>query len=189
MEMLGTIALKEWGIACDALSSGEQMILPKNGGIADFEGLFRDTKSRFLMMPTQFHADSSKLSAMGQRFHSEKKNVQESQNSIRLSLWGKVTETLAIESEDTLPRLVEHQVLSLESLRTRFRYRNPGIYVLIVRMFHVKQFQSVEMTPEMEGCKSWVPLPEPVELDEELPVISQTEFDLRSREVKNLLGT
>jgi hypothetical protein len=55
------LALKEWAPLCEALGTGDQMIVVRKGGIR--EKAFRPAASKFLLFPTGFHTDAELLRA------------------------------------------------------------------------------------------------------------------------------
>jgi hypothetical protein len=54
-------ALKEWAPTCAAISTGEQTILLRKGGIK--EPTFKPIARDFLLFPTSFHTDAEVCSA------------------------------------------------------------------------------------------------------------------------------
>src|SRR5882757_8221007 len=56
-----SIAFKEWTLICDALGLGQQSIILRKGGIAEGRDGFRFKHDDFLLFPTLFHEQVSKL--------------------------------------------------------------------------------------------------------------------------------
>ena len=67
-----------------------------------------------------------------------------------------------IHSETELLALTPFHIWTLETLRKRFTYRQPGLWVLGVRVFRQDQPWMLTPTPQQLGCKSWVLLDSPV---------------------------
>ena len=49
-------------------------------------------------------------------------------------------------------------VWSEETVRQRFHYRTPGLYVLTARVFRVRTPVEIPEDPAYAGCKTWVEL-------------------------------
>jgi len=182
------LALKEWSVACEALRQGRQIVLPRKGGIAEPEGEFEVRREHFLLMPTQFHIDQSKLSPLGLELWESAKQIIPPQGTAVFSMWAEVVESIYLESEEPLARLAEHQVLSEESLRMRFQYRDPGIHLIFVRAYLIEPVVSMDQSSYMEGCKSWVDLPKGTSISRQCPSISDFQFDQMRLAVKNAIG-
>src|SRR5258708_27603686 len=56
-----SFAFKEWGLVCDALGAGTQSIILRKGGIAEGRAGFRWQQQEFLLLPTLFHEQGTKL--------------------------------------------------------------------------------------------------------------------------------
>jgi hypothetical protein len=57
-----------------------------------------------------------------------------------------------------LPVLEEYHVLTAETIRQRFHYRSPGLWVLVARIWRREPAFTIMATPEQAGCKTWVTL-------------------------------
>src|SRR5262249_24371557 len=73
-----------------------------------------------------------------------------------------------------------------ETVRARFAYRSPGLFVLPVRVY---QAVAVELpdTPYYAGCKSWVELEQELPTTGSIPVLDDAEFDDVRRSLQRLL--
>ena len=52
-----------------------------------------------------------------------------------------------------------------DTVRQRFHYRTPGLYVLPVTVFRLPHPVDVVERPEYAGCKTWVELDTPIPTD------------------------
>ena len=62
------------------------------------------------------------------------------------------------------------------SLRQRFNYRTPGLFVLAVRVFQLAAPEVRPERPEYAGCKTWVELDTGISVDNAVPVLSDADF-------------
>ncbi len=75
-----------------------------------------------------------------------------------------------------------------ETVRQRFHYRTPGLYVLVVRTYRLPQPVGTAERPEYAGCKSWVELDTPVPTDGAEPVMGEGAFAEYVRWVERILS-
>jgi hypothetical protein len=64
-----------------------------------------------------------------------------------------------------------------ETVRQRYEYRHPGLYVLPARVYQLPQTFELIETPAYAGCKSWVQLEQNLPTDGATPVLDETQFD------------
>ena len=88
-----------------------------------------------------------------------------------------------VQSEADLPSLKPFHHWTIETLRVRFRYRQPGLWVLGVRVYRQEQPWLLTPTAEQLGCKSWVLLDSPVSTALLRPVLDD---EARSQQIGRL---
>ena len=71
----------------------------------------------------------------------------------------------------TLALLEPFHVWKPETIRKRFEYRRPGLWVLGVRVYRREEPWTIDPTPEQLGCKSWVTLETPLSTEGLRPVL------------------
>jgi hypothetical protein len=158
-----SVAFKEWAAVCRALAAGRQSVILRKGGIAEVGGEFRPEHARFLLYPTHFHEQQRlgikpELLPLLDAAEAERPPA----GVVRISHWAKVTAVrFADKLEDVLALDARH-ILSEETVRQRFAYRRPGLYVLDVTVRLLPTPVEIIETPEYAGCKTWVQLAEPV---------------------------
>ena len=67
-----------------------------------------------------------------------------------------------VDRPDLLNALEPLHVWTPETVLKRFQYRQPGLWVLGVRVYRRAQARSIRVTPEQTGCKTWVALESPI---------------------------
>ena len=94
-----------------------------------------------------------------------------------------------IHSETELLALTPFHIWTLETLRIRFTYRQPGLWVLGVRVFRRDQPWTLTPTAEQLGCKSWVFLESPLSTALLEPALDHEAWTEQIGRVRNALGT
>ena len=65
---------------------------------------------------------------------------------------------------DEVLKLADEHIWREATVRQRFDYRTPGLYVFRVNVFRVEPIDIAE-EPEYAGCKTWVPLKVELSID------------------------
>ena len=81
-----------------------------------------------------------------------------------------------MSDEDSVRALDAVHVLSDETVRQRFFYRQPGLWGLVVRVFKAPQTFELAETPDIAGCRSWVELPQLLSTEGITPVVGDEAF-------------
>ena len=76
---------------------------------------------------------------------------------VRLSHFVEVTDVQFCKDLDEVLKLDAEHIWSEATVRQRFAYRTPGLYVFRVNVFQMEPVIIAE-EPEYAGCKTWVPL-------------------------------
>lgn len=158
-----SVAFKEWAAVCRALAAGRQSLILRKGGIAEVGGEFRPEHARFLLYPTHFH-EQQRLGIKPEFLPLLDAAVAERPPSgvVRISHWAEVMGVRFADKLDDVLALDARHILSEETVRQRFAYRRPGLYVLDVTVHPLPTAVEIVETPEYAGCKTWVELREPV---------------------------
>jgi len=177
------VAFKEWAVVCAALAAGRQSIILRKGGIHEGREGFRVQHSTFWLYPTNFHQQSQHLSDDAGDFLTAAARQQPPPGEFHLSQLAIVEQVIRLEHEEVVQSLRGLHIWSDATVRERFQYRQPGLFLLLVRIFAHDTPHVVQETPEMAGCKSWVDLSHPMPTTELKPVLSETEFTARKSAV------
>jgi hypothetical protein len=180
------IALKEWAGVCDALMTGRQAIILRKGGILEDPGGFAPEHSFFWLYPTHVHqaeqglrVDHGAVAASG--------SPPDATDRVMIQALAAVELVHFVGSEETLPWLTPFHVLTEETVRKRFHYRKPGLWVLGVRVFRRQEPWPLDPTPEQLGCKSWVVLDTPLATQGLKPVIDAADWAQRLDRLRSLV--
>jgi hypothetical protein len=170
------VAFKEWAGVCDALIAGRQCIVVRKGGISESAGpgLFVPEHSEFWLFPTWVHQADQGLSCSDgevpviHRFASDK--------SISICALVRVDLIGLVEKEDTLASLDEFHIFTADTIKKRFHYRRPGLWILGARVWRREPGFALVPTLEQAGCKTWVELEQPLSTDGLAAVLDDAEW-------------
>ncbi len=164
-------ALKEWAGVCDRLSSGEQVLLIRKGGIRERKDGFQVEHPEFFLFPTRFHDEGAEPPAR-----------------VELRLYARVAADVEVRELDRLRRLDAMHAIPWPDVERRFRYgKEPGVHVLAVRAFRLRAPAVVENARAFDGCISWVDLERELPVEPEAPAIPGGEFDRRLEALRKAL--
>jgi hypothetical protein len=180
------IALKEWASVCRALEAGRQMLLLRKGGIYEAAGEFEVENPQFLLFPTYLHQN---LKMLKPEAHAGFEPHTAEPRHVKLSAAAVVTDVIRLQSRAQMEALEGEHVWTAPLIDMRFNYRpdNP-LYLLLVRAYRLREPVTIENTPAYAGCKSWVPLEEPVETRGAAPVLDDGVFEARRSGILERLG-
>jgi hypothetical protein len=171
------MALKEWATVCRAFETGRQIVLLRKGGIYESGGEFELDHREFLLFPTYLHQN---LKMLKPEAHAGFEARTAEPERVHLSAAGVVTDILRVETRAQIDAIDAEHVWTAPLIDMRFNYKpqNP-LYLLLVRAYRLREPVSVENTPAYAGCKSWVPLEEPVASGGAAPALDDVKYELR----------
>lgn len=176
------VAFKEWAGVCAALASGQQSLILRKGGVAEVGGEFRPDHPAFWLYPTAVHQ-----AEQGLRTPREVPPIDPHVATI---------DTLAVvEWAGRVARLDQLDPLAAwhdwtgSTIRGRFMYRQPGLWALVVRIYHRATPWAFAVTPEQLGCKTWVPLHPAIATAGVAAVLDEAEAARRRAAIRHALET
>lgn len=164
------VAFKEWYGICEALETGRQTFLIRKGGISEGPGGFRPEHPDFWLFPTYVHQAQQGLKESAAR------GEDPDESSVTLKSLARVTLVERVDDPRVLDRLDDLHQWTAETIEARFRYKTPGVWVLGVRVYTLRQPHVLPQTPEYAGCKSWVPLGQTLPTEGLTPVADDETF-------------
>jgi hypothetical protein len=168
-------AFKEWAVVCRALAEGRQAMILRKGGIAEEGGLFRPDHARFWLFPTYLHMKPDGLKPDAAAWLSEVERDRPRADVVRLTHFVEVPGAFRADRLEQVLDLNSLYVWSESTVRARFAYREPGLYVLPARVYASSVAMLMPNRPEYDGCKTWVDLGDPVTASG-VPVLSDRAF-------------
>jgi hypothetical protein len=181
-----SIAFKEWAGVCDALARGRQSIILRKGGIREEPGpgAFVPEHDEFWLYPTAVHQARQGLRDPGA---ARSPRSLPSGSDVPIDLLARIDLIGRVRDEDLLPALEEFHVLTPETVRGRFHYRTPGLWVLATRIWRRQPPFEIRSTPEHAGCKTWVMLDEPLPTSDLTPALDDAEWSSRLARLRAIL--
>jgi hypothetical protein len=183
MEAANRFAFKEWAAVCRAVAAGRQAVLVRKGGIHERRGRFAVEHDEFWLFATRFHQSDEELSPDGRSFLAEARREQPGDGFVSLPAYAVVTDVVRVGREEQIPLLRPYHVYDDRVLGERFRYKEPGLMVLVVRAFTPGEPVVIPDSPHFGGCRSWVELPGEVSTVGLRAVVSDEAFERARGEI------
>lgn len=181
---MATVAFKEWAVICRALADGRQSVILRKGGISETGGEFRPEHERFLLLPTHFHEQHrTGIKPELLPLLDAAENDRPAAGTLRFTHVADVTAVRKVTDLDRALALDGLHGWTPDTVRQRFHYRTPGLFVLTVRVSVLPTPVEVPDRHEYAGCKTWVELTDAVPTDGTRPVLSDNAFATYSRAV------
>ncbi len=193
LQTLTTYALKEWAVAIKALDEGKQVLLLRKGGIREKE--FKIEHEEFLLYPTFEH---QKAELLKPEYHQDLLETlapwggqppQKAPSSVTFTHLAQVREVIEITGPEKLTALSRHHIWTdnYAEQRLHWRPRKP-LEIVLVLAHRLEHPVVAPVHPHYYGCKSWVDLDDGIPLGAMAPVISESEFEARARQIREALN-
>jgi hypothetical protein len=175
-------AFKEWAVICRALAEGRQALILRKGGIAEVGDGFRPEHRRFWLLPTYTHQQRAGIQPGARPLLDQAEAERPAPGTIRLSHFAELLGIYRVH--DLVPALLlaHLHIWSEDTVRQRFAYREPGLYVLPVCVYRAAEPFTLPDDPAYAGCRSWVQLAQDLPTAGAVPV-------LEDRVIHDLLGS
>ena len=173
-------AFKEWAVACEAMQTGEQILLIRKGGIREDGGAFTIADNEFFLMPTYEHQNADLLQPEWVTRLQHIHTLTHDADKISLTAYAVIDTILQARDDAQVKAVSDYHIWNPTYVKQRFDF-NPydPLYLLILRIYNLPVPQILPMQPAYVGCKSWVTLDRPITLQGATPALSDTEFDSR----------
>jgi hypothetical protein len=182
-------AFKEWAIVTDALGHGEQILILRNGGIAEGPGGFHVEQPRFLLFSTLYHQQRESVLPAAQARYDEIAPHLPPPEILRLEYSAEVVAWRKLDSLAAIERLRGQHIWREEVLAQRFDWgRQQSIFALAVRVARLPRPIELPMLPSYGGCKSWIELATDVPTDAAQPVLTEAAFQARLHQFETALA-
>jgi hypothetical protein len=182
-----SVAFKEWAGVCDALAEGVQSIILRKGGIREGAGpgVFEPEHERFWLYPTAVHQAQQGLRtiAAGPRAHRALAD-----GIVAIGALARVERIGYVGEASRLPALEAFHVLNEETVRKRFEYRKPGLWILAARIWRREKAYAIIETPDYAGCKTWVMLETALATSDLVPAVPDGIWAERLLRLDAILG-
>lgn len=174
---MGAVAFKEWAVVCRALADGRQSLILRKGGIAETGGEFRPEHHRFLLLPTYFHEQHrTGIKPEYLPLLDGAEADRPPAGTLRFTHFAEVVAVRKLTDLAMALALDPAHGWTEDTVRQRFYYRTPGLFVMTVRVFALPALVDVPDRAEYAGCKTWVELTDDVPTAGATPVMTDAEF-------------
>ncbi|HLC40858.1 MAG TPA: DUF1802 family protein [Methylomirabilota bacterium] len=181
------IALKEWAVLVRELEEGRRIVLIRKGGILEQKQGFSVEHREFFLFPTYVHQNERELvPELWQRLREVVKNAPPP-GELRLTAYARVEESVYVTALEPFKALEGMHALSWSTVESRFRYRRPGLHVLVLRVYQLPKPIVLPLTPGYDGCVSWVDLDDEVPTTGAVPALDDREFSRRVAQLREIL--
>jgi hypothetical protein len=181
-------AFKEWAVICRALGEGRQAIILRKGGIAEVGRQFAVKHAHFWLFPTYVHQQQAGIKPAAVPLLEQVEADRPPPEVVRLEYFAEVGGAYRVR-DLLLALLLDHLHLwSEETVRSRFAYSRPGIFVLPVRVYKAARAVELPLTADYEGCRSWVELARELPTQGAKPVLSDQDYREVQRSLDLLLN-
>jgi hypothetical protein len=173
-------AFKEWAISCQAMQSGEQILLIRKGGIREKGGAFTIADKAFFLMPTYEHQNAELLRPEWMlRLHAIQAEAHDP-DAVTISAYAEVDTILQARDEAQVNAAGAYHIWNPTYTKQRFDF-NPydPLYLLVLRVYNLARPETLPMQAAYVGCKSWVTLERPLSLHGAMPALPDDVWEQR----------
>ncbi len=187
--MEGTIALREWAVAVEALASGRQVIVLRKGGIAEETKEFMVESPSFYLFPSYEH---QKPHLMKEESREAVVRTQEEASAhpdtVKIAYYAEVEHDLEVTDEETLGRLDKLHVWTQDYAAERLKWKKTKpLHVLVLRVYVLEEPVWLPVDDSYGGCKSWLRIPS-IHTSAMRPVLSDDKFAAKAEEALRRVG-
>lgn len=181
-------ALKEWNVAVNALSEGKTIVLLRKGGIREVGAKFQVTYDRVLLYPTFEHQQPNLLKS---EYATDVIPVESGWHPelITIESWADITDVFSVTDHTRLASLFPYHVWNDAFVRDRLQWKpNQPLYLLLLRTYKLDKVYEISYNSLYAGCRSWIDLMEPINIEKSTPVLSDLEYEEISQELIGLVA-
>jgi hypothetical protein len=178
-------AFKEWTLVCDALGRGAQSLIIRKGGIAEGREGFRFKHCEFLLFPTLFHEQATKLRVpAGTMLPAVRPDGTHEIRLLARAEWARDVTDWA-----TVRALESFHIWAEPEIEKRFcQDDQPGVSVAFVRVFALSEPHVFPDLSKYGGCRSWIEVPDLPSSTALAPVIDDRAHRDRESAIQKILG-
>jgi hypothetical protein len=166
--------------------TGRQTLILRKGGILEGPGGFAPEHPSFWLYPTHVHQAEQGL-RLERGGEAPTGSTPVATDRVMIQAFAVVELIHFVAAEAMLPSLEAFHILTEETVRKRFHYRKPGLWVMGVRIFRREEPWPLDPTPEKLGCKTWVVLDTPIATQGLEPVIDAHHWTQRLDRLRSKL--
>ncbi len=183
------MALKEWAVVVEALGAGAQILLLRKGGIKDPGGVFRVQHREFLLYPTWEHQEEALIRPEFRERYKAALHPPADSSRVTFRFYAGVGYEVPVKKASQLEGLEKHHIWQPEFFEKRLSYRpEEPMLALVLRVYRLPKPVHVPVEPAYAGCRSWVPLAQPVPVEGGEPLPDNRKFRDAIEEISSRLS-
>ena len=181
------IAFKEWAVAVDALTNGNQIMLVRKGGISEDSKHFTVIHDKFLLYPTYEHQAKELVKPNYQNQLEKYQNATTIQDPVIFNAWAEVVEVIELTDKNKLDSLSPFHIWTDDYAESRLRWKPSfPLSIMLLKVHSLATPVTIPYQDAFGGCKSWVELDNSLELEQN-PVLSPSELTSIIDSIKTIL--
>ena len=176
-------------MVAEALGTGRQLLLLRKGGIRDPGGAFRVEHREFLLYPTWEHQEESLIRPeFREQFKAAARPPADS-SKITFRFYAGVAYEVPVKEASRLTGLERYHIWEPGFFEKRLSYRpEEPMLALVLRAYRLPKPLHVSVEPAYAGCRSWVPLAQPVPVEGGEPILDNRKFRTALEEISSRIG-
>ena len=183
------VALKEWATVLAAMARGDQILLVRKGGLIEPGSGCELVSTAFVFYPTFEHQAVTYLRDPYQASFDQALRARAPEGQVRIDLGGVAVSCMQSRDPGIIERLASFHIYNQSFVSQRLRWQPEQPLALVaIRAFRLMTPQLLPVSPRYAGCKSWVDLEAPLPLGDVRPVVDDTAFQQRMRDLTALLS-
>ncbi|MCT7951434.1 DUF1802 family protein [Ancylothrix sp. C2] len=188
MDLMLSLALKEWAVAVEALEAGETILLLRKGGIREGKGGFKVEQNRVLLYPTFEHQKPDllkseyckKVVSVESGWHPE---------TVRIGSFAEITDAFLVAHEPAIKALLPYHIWNEQFITERLKWKpSEPVSVLLLRVYKLAETRIIPYRQEYGGCKSWMDIKELVSLENSVAILSDGEYNKQANAIRQTIA-
>lgn len=182
------VGFKEWALVCDLLTSGQQSLILRKGGIHEGRGGFEWKHRGFFLFPTWFHTQAEKLRG---DFAATAFPPEEERTSVDIDGYAELAAVWKVTDWARVEAIAHLHAWNEEVVRERFVYDDENcLHIALVRAWHLPRRWTFPYSKSYGGCRSWVNLPEEglALLEQAVPAVAEEAWQATATRLREALG-
>jgi hypothetical protein len=181
-------AFKEWSVAVETLARGETLLLLRKGGIRESGGHFSVAHDQVLLYPTYEHqtpdllkpAYRDQVQPVASGWHPEQVTIQ---------AWAHITHIFQVTQGNAIAALLPYHIWNERFVIDRLKWKaQQPLYVLLLRVYRLPQAVQIPYQEGYGGCRSWIDLAEPIDLEGSTPALADVVYDAAVEHLKGAIA-
>lgn len=182
------VGFKEWALVCDLLTSGQQSLILRKGGIHEGRGGFEWKHRGFFLFPTWFHTQTEKLRG---DFAATAFPPEEERTSVDIDGYAELAAVWKVTDWARVEAIAHLHAWNEEVVRERFVYDDENcLHIALVRAWRLPRRWTFPYSKSYGGCRSWVNLPEEglALLEQAVPAVAEEAWQATATRLREALG-